>query len=267
MQTILSNLVEQTVEQIAEFLTKEHADLFAKKTTKAALLKILKGASAPKAPAAKGKAKKEVEEVVDDSEDGSEEAADDEPTGEHPEGWTADEWAKFTAQMEKLEDGHLLSVTTCKSNNGKKKSGLVIDETYHLCAKKGEEEALQTVVDFLNAQNGEDGSDEDGDDEEESEELKDDGDDETEPAGDDESGEEGFFIDGYDAKTLTALKKALEKAEDDEHINIATRKKVAKSPANEKKMVFDDDLKLAMPKCANDKEQKAYLKNVKKMLA
>jgi hypothetical protein len=32
-------------------------------------------------------------------------------------------------------------------------------------------------------------------------------------------------------------------------------------------MVFDDDLKLAMPKLANDKEQKAYRKRVAKMLA
>jgi hypothetical protein len=262
MQTILSNLVEQTIDQIATFLTKEHADLFAKKTTKAALLKILKGAASPAPAAAKGKAaKKEVEEVVDETEDS--EAADEEPAaGDHPEGWTADEWTKFCGQMKELEDGHLLSVTTCKSNNGKKKSGLVVDETFHLCAKKGEEDALQTVVDFLNALGG----DEAAGSEDESEEIAAADDEETEPADADES-EENDYVDGYDAKKLATLKKALEKAEDGEHVNITSGKKVKKSAANEKKMVFDDDLKLAFPKLANDKEQKAYRKRIAKMLA
>jgi len=249
MNTILANLVDQTIEQIAELLVKEHANIFAKKMTKAALVKILKSSASP------AKTKKVVEDVVDETEDddAADESGDAVQTTDHPEGWTADEWTKFTEQIDSLEDGHLLSVTTCKSNNGKKKSGLVIDEKYHLCAKKGEEEALQTVVDFLNAQSGD----------AESESLNEGGDD------DEESGDESEndFVDGFDAKKLSALKKAIEKAEDGDYINIATNKKVKKSAANEKKMVFDDDLKMALPKLANDKEQKAYIKRVKKMVA
>jgi len=251
MNTILAKLIDQTIEQIADYLTKEHANIFAKKTTKAALVKIIHGGVSSPA-----KTKKAVEEVVDETEDdAADESGDAVQTTDHPEGWTADKWSKFTEQMEGLEDGHLLSVTTCKSNNGKKKSGLVIDEKYHLCAKKGEEEALQTVVDFLNAQGGDMSE---GDDE-----------DESEGGDDEESGDESEndFVDGYDAKKLSVLKKALEKAEDGDFVNISTGKKVKKSAANEKKMVFDDDLKLALPKFDNDKEQKAYLKRVKKMVA
>jgi len=71
---------------------------------------------------------------------------------DHPEGWTSDEWADFVGRMKNNTDGNFLSVITRKMGKGKNKDELAIDEKYRLCAKKGQEKALQTVVDFLEHQ-------------------------------------------------------------------------------------------------------------------
>lgn len=276
MNAILSKTiqtaVDATLDNVAAFLVKQNG-LFAKKMTKAALLKILKSADTAK-PAKAAKAGKKAETSED-----------------CPEGWEKKSWTKFHEKLENLEEGKYLNVTTKMPNNGKKKTGLVFDETYPLCAKKGEEEALEAVVAFLAANGkgdddessadasvkGEESSESDtehdvfgGDeseapakgDESEGSEKKD----EESSKSDEKDEEDNDFIEGYDAKLLDALKKAIKKAAKDEFINVTSRRVVKQSKDNEKKFLFDPKRKIAIAKLSNEKEMKEFVKRVHKML-
>ena len=77
-----------------------------------------------------------------------------------------------------------------------------------------------------------------------------------------------FFIDGYDAKKLVTLQKALEykTTKDDEYININTRRVIKRTKANEKKYGFDANTKLAFPGVTTEKEVKKLAKLALKML-
>lgn len=82
-----------------------------------------------------------------------------------------------------------------------------------------------------------------------------------------ESKDDGDYIEGYDMTKLTNLKKALDKAEDGTFVNVSSRKKVQKTPANEKTYVFDEKRKLAVPKVKDDEAAtKKAVKAVLKML-
>lgn len=247
MNPIIQNAIEQVVD-----LLIEQKGLFAKGVTKEKVMSILNGEEKPKA----SKAKKQVEESEEDA-------------STCPEGWDEKKWKAFQKKMSELEGEELLNVVTHKTNNGKKKSGFVIDETHHLCAPKDQEEKLTAVVDFLNSGETEEKSEEEAaeeaaaEDEDEKEESEDEKE-ESEAA--DDAEESNDFIEGYDEKKLASLKKAIGKLAKGEFMNIATIRKVEKTAANEKKMVFDAKLKLAMPKLANEKEQKEYNNRVKKMM-
>jgi cobalamin biosynthesis protein CobT len=239
----MNNIIQNTIEQIAEFLVKQKG-LFAKKMTKAKLMAILN--SAPK---------------------------EDDVVANCPEGWEEKKWKEFEKKMGDLEGDELLNVVTHKVNNGKKKSQFVINEALRLCAPKDEEEKLDVVVSFLNGSEKEESEDEkeeseeSGEEKEESEESGEEKEESEEEKEESEEEESNDFIEGFDEKKLSSLKKAIKKLAKDEFLNLTTLKKVGKSAANEKKMVFDAKMKLAIPKLANEKEQKEYNNRVKKMIA
>ena len=247
----MNSIIQNAIEQVVDLLI-EQKGLFAKGVTKEKVMSILNGEEKPKA----SKAKKQVEE-------------EEETDATCPEGWDEKKWKAFQKKMSELEGEELLNVVTHKTNNGKKKSGFVIDVDHHLCAPKDQEEKLTVVVDFLNG--GEEAKEESEEAEEESEaadekEESEAEDEKEEIEAADDAEESNDFIEGYDEKKLASLKKAIGKLAKGEFMNIATIRKVEKTTANEKKMVFDAKLKLAMPKLANEKEQKEYNNRVKKMM-
>jgi hypothetical protein len=81
---------------------------------------------------------------------------DEESSVDHPKGWTSDEWTTLLGQMDELEDGWLLDVTTRKPIYwGKDTSrNYTIDKKYPLCAKKGDEKTLNTIGALLDIHGG-----------------------------------------------------------------------------------------------------------------
>jgi len=247
-QTFINSILNQ----VADHLSKQEG-LFAKKQTKASLLKLMKAASEEKTT--KVVAKKEKKDKEED--------------GVMPEGWDdMKKWTKFVSKMDSLEDGQYLNVVSKLEKKTDKKGemkGFVMNEVYHLCAKEGEEDALEAVVTFLDRMAGKDSDEEEKEDDEEADDEEEKEEDDDEEA-DDEEEEDDDFVSGYDADQVKKLKSAIKKSKDDKYVNLTTLHGISKTTANEKKYVFDDKRKIAYLKLADEDEMKAYVRRVKKML-
>ncbi len=225
--TIMTKATTQLFDLLATTLASDHADLFKKKQSAKALKELFASIVA-----------------AETSDEGSEEVvdADDESpkkkkaTPKKDKVWDAKAIKKLHESIAKLEDGAYYNLQSNRAVTSEKTlKKLICDDDHRVCVPKGEEDLLAEVVGLMG----------DGD-----EEKDDDADDDN-------------YVDGYDAKKLAKLRKAIEKADDDECIDIGTCKVV---DADDDKYVMHPDRHIALVKIDNKKDMKAYETKVFAML-
>uniref|UniRef100_A0A6C0JRA9 Uncharacterized protein n=1 Tax=viral metagenome TaxID=1070528 RepID=A0A6C0JRA9_9ZZZZ len=147
----------QVLDLVAKSLAAQ-TDLFKKKMTAKQILALLMADGGGKKKAAKAGAKKVADDDSDAASDAADDAGDDDEAGDEdagdapmPEGWDEKKVKAFWKAYNKMDDGHYLNAVSNRSNDGKKKTGLVRNDKWHICAKTDEKEFLDSVVAYLNA--------------------------------------------------------------------------------------------------------------------